>query len=198
MNIRKMKKQLKANDGCVIKFVDQFKRKTYYFEISFIQSLPIIDRMKHKGNFIVLFSSNGDHLVFESIDLAQTYTKYEDILKVGSIYTQDSVFAIGDRLLTLNLFERALELERLESYLTSDNEFSIEVGITNQLDQTDFSTVAKKEKKSNSLFAVKKHVKKRRFDWNDAYLEGLRIHGNIDDAESHADDEEQKFKKNNL
>jgi len=36
----------------------------------------------------------------------------------------------------------------------------------------------------------KKTRKKKslRFDWNDHYLEGLRIHGNKDDAEAHADE----------
>lgn len=40
---------------------------------------------------------------------------------------------------------------------------------------------------------VKMTRKKVGFDWNDHYLEGLRIHGNIDDAESHADDMKRKI-----
>jgi|GEM_PF-4337824 len=32
-----------------------------------------------------------------------------------------------------------------------------------------------------------------RFDWNDHYLEGLRIHGNKDDAEAHADEMKRKI-----
>ncbi|MFW5890718.1 MAG: hypothetical protein ACOCUI_00700 [bacterium] len=34
----------------------------------------------------------------------------------------------------------------------------------------------------------KKKKQKPRFDWHDHYLEGLRMHGNVDDAEAHADE----------
>ncbi|MGS0973538.1 MAG: hypothetical protein ACVCEJ_09990 [Candidatus Izemoplasmataceae bacterium] len=42
----------------------------------------------------------------------------------------------------------------------------------------------------------RKTIKKKssiRFDWHDHYLEGLRIHGNIDDAEAHADEMKRKL-----
>lgn len=41
----------------------------------------------------------------------------------------------------------------------------------------------------------RKMIKKNssiRFDWHDHYLEGLRIHGNIDDAEAYADEMKRK------
>ena len=38
-----------------------------------------------------------------------------------------------------------------------------------------------------------KSKKEPRFDWNDHYLEGLRIHGNKDDAEAHADAMKRKI-----
>jgi hypothetical protein len=67
--------------------------------------------------------------------------------------------------------------------------------------------VAKKKLVSSghktSLFAKRRkgQMKKRgynakkqpRFDWNDHYLEGLRIHGNKDDAEAHADEMKRKI-----
>lgn len=49
-----------------------------------------------------------------------------------------------------------------------------------------------------SLFeslSKKKEVKRRPFEWHDAFLEGMRIFGDVEEAEGYADDEKLKYEK---
>lgn len=56
-----------------------------------------------------------------------------------------------------------------------------------------FYKVEKAKKITQTRKANHSRNGKIRFDWNDHYLEGMRIHGNKDDAEAHADDMKRKM-----
>jgi len=195
MNIRKLKKLLKNNDGGTIKFKDKFRRKTYYFDLYYQNAYPILIKMKKKNDFILLLSSNEEHKLFDTIESVQEYLEYPGQLKVGSIIEMDYIFEVADRELSLELFDNIMISDQLEEH-SSDEKPIIDSYLDSYSSSSKNDPLQPKKKKSYSIFTTNKPVSKPRFDWNDAYLEGLRIHGNIDDAESHADDEEYKYKKN--
>ena len=185
-----MKKIFKNSNGGTLKFIDRFKRKTYYFDINYECSKQIFKRMKKKDDFFLLLSSDESHIVFDSIKQAQKHLNYDDTFRIGSIITLECTYALADKELTFDLFENIMIPDLLESYLTDDNEtyFEARGSYSEPIIQKE------KSKESYSIFSTSRKSVKPRFDWNDSYLEGLRIHGNIDDAESHADDEEYKHK----
>lgn len=194
MNLRKLKKIFKLNDGGVIKFVDQYRKKTFYFEMSYSAALPIINKLKKRKDFIVLLSSNGDHKICNTLEAARIYFDGTESLKIGSILELDTVYGIANRQLILTLFDQIASSLNIEQYLSKD--YEIYVSEPTRIEFSTFNPYQQPttQKKKSSIFTVKKPVKREKFDWDEAYLEGLRIHGNRDDAESHADDEEYKFK----
>lgn len=191
MTLRKTMKRLRISEGGTIKFKDCFRRKTFYFDLNYDFSKMIFKRTKKKEDFILLLSSNENHKLFDSLEDVKYHLKISENYKVGSIFKLNFTYALADKKISLELLKDIQIPDNLESYLTDDND----VFIGNTDEYKDENEYPKKEKASYSIFDRKKVVKKERFDWHDAYLEGLRIHGNIDDAESHADDEEYKHKK---
>jgi hypothetical protein len=189
-----MKKVFKKNDGGIIKFVDQYRRKTYYFEINYESMIPILKKSNSRKDFLVLFSAEGNHKLCNSIDDVKQYVQTQSTLRVGSILDSVPIAAIADRNLIQSLLKDASMQIKLESYLADNSDTMIDSGQCDFENQPQLSKQSKTKKKT-SVFTFRKASKTVPFDWDEAYLEGIRIHGNIDDAECHADDEKTKFMK---
>lgn len=188
MNMKQLRYTFKSRDGGVIKFKDQYQQKTFYFEIDYETAFPVIKKLAKKETFILLLSSDRNHRLFENIEDIRAELDYEYDIEIGSIIKLDNTYGIADQDLTLDLFDHVMNPDLP---VVDQNEESKYVVYSHHVPKQATS----KQVKSYSILSTKKPVQRERFDWHDAYLEGLRIHGNIDDAEAHADDEELKHKR---
>lgn len=71
------------------------------------------------------------------------------------------------------------------------------IEITSQSTSTNTNNyIPHKSSYTPSLFqslSKQKEVKRRPFEWHDAFLEGMRIFGDVEEAEGYADDEKDKY-----
>lgn len=176
-------------EGDSLKLRKGDSRGHYYIEITPLMMKTILRGINGFGNkFIVVSNMNEVHIIKKK-DL-KSYMKHQDVV-MGSVYTVDSKKMVA--------FDRKVFHKMIDTFHITPIKRST---INDRLDfgsgyVNEFSDNTNENKVSNSMWVRSKSSRTERFDWDEAYLEGLRIHGNKDDAEAHADDEESAFKGSN-
>lgn len=159
----------------------------YYIEINPAMMRMILKCFNSFGKKLVVINNLNEVHIVKNEDL-NDFTNLNGII-LGLVYTVDNKKIV--------VFDKKKFHDALDNFkFTPDKTttYNVDIRFTDEHTE-DYPSYSTKNKKSNSIWTVSKPKKKKRFDWDEAYLEGLRIHGNIDDAEAHADDEEIAYKR---
>ncbi len=184
MNLRKIKRRFKEYDGGVLKFRDYINSKTYYFELDNDGFLKIYPHVKRNKELYIVLDSMGTHKVYKTLEELQVSFPTS---QVGTIF-RDGLRAYGicDKQKYMTLIDNVSCSEK-----DTPNEPEKQINVFMYYN-TEIRENKKTSTSSKSIFSYKKKQKKIRFDWDEEYMEGLRIFGNRDEAESYADDMKRK------
>lgn len=150
--------------GCTLHFEHKRTKKAYAFEIP-QKAFRYVSKMLQKKHDY-LFIDNNHHLELHRSLESIEEKMMRPYIELGEVY-------IGER--PYVVINRKLFMDYLDGYKETRNQSS----------RTILPKDTAESSKSSSI--EKETYNKERFDWHDHYLEGLRIHGNKDDAEAHAD-----------
>ncbi|MEC9485810.1 MAG: hypothetical protein UMR38_08105 [Candidatus Izemoplasma sp.] len=186
MKLLKIYREFKAYDGGVLKFKDQFRQKTYYFELDFNTFYPLFKTIifPWQGQKVIVLSSNGCHLIFDTLDKCETALDVNN-LSSGMLVKQDSnTLGICDRNFFIQLLDDMRCPEKTETDIPD-----ITTSSSLQHDINHIESSGNKYSKKTSPLGRKKSSSKPHFDWAEAYEEGLRIfNDDEDEAEAYADE----------
>ena len=187
MRLLKIFREFKQFDGGVLKFRDHHHRKTYYFELDYKGFYPLFKRVMlpfFKERFVLL-CSDGNHLVFDTLkECQQSLGTYA--VESGHLFKEnDKTYGICNR----ELFIHLCDLMQCPEKSLPNKEMTINIAPS-------LSEYIKDIEQSNSSsgFTFKKNTENNphRFDWAEAYEEGLRVFdGDEDEAEAYADEREK-------
>lgn len=182
-DISRMFKEFEQYDGGLLKFEDKITHKKMYFELDFESSKDIFQALKKKVPFYLILSIENEPIIVYSIDEA---IKFLNIKATDfDVHILINSFGICDRDYTLKLFNnmQCPEKEQM-SYESEDKDDDI----------MDFFMTASHLNHKKRKLKEKKQIENSdvKFDWNDEFLEGMRIFGNLDEAEAYADEMKRK------
>ncbi len=171
---------MKEDDGTVIKYKDQFRKKTYYYEFDFVDYEVIHKKLFGFRNFFYLLASNGEHKYFSTLEEVSSFL--DDKVEVGQIIDGIVKYGVCDKTLLLSLIEGSIDENRVPVSTTVE----VDIPALNNHD----SKPKKKTSLFGFLFSKKKPTKEIKRDWDEAYLEGKRIFEDTDETEEYNDDAE--------
>ena len=175
INISKMKKV-----GCNLEFENKESKQTYNFTIT-PKNFKVIYKMLYKRKQDYLLIDNNHNL-----KLYKTLQEIEGVLVIKDIEINELYFLKNSIYVVIN---REVFLDLLNGIKKTYNRNTYSEPVYNNNDSNNV--------KANSFFnlptATSRH-KKPRFDWDEAYMEGLRIFGDeeVEQAEGYADEMKRK------
>jgi hypothetical protein len=187
MRLKHIKKDFKLFDGGSLKFKDQTKRKTYYFEMNYQQFSNIYKDLKYKrNNSYYILSSNNNHKAISFSDAEKL---------IGNTVDINLLIKKGNTTYGICNYEFMIELLSNMYCPEKDSNPNVNRNQTPHTYSININTLNNQTKpKQNSIFNVASKPKKERFDWAEAYEEGLRIFGDDqDEAEAYADEMKRKI-----
>jgi len=156
--------------GGQLTFEDTDTLEKVHFNIT-KKDFKLIHKMLRNGKKYYLLMNNLHHLkLYKNLEDIASYLDQATV-EVGKLYFLETVYTVLNRELMMQTIDK--------------------ITLTYQDDPFE-NTQAPKITKTRS-----KRTPTKRFDWHDHYLEGMRMHGNVGDAEPHADEMEKRYKQNN-
>lgn len=163
-DIKKILSMFDNSYGGDILLSDQYGKSTY-LHLTYDEVKTLCKNMKRRDRFQVL----GEGWTVTLHKMTRKTAKID----TKNILTAEDVIAL------------LIQAKRPKGNLKRKQEIAINIGIEQTLND---------HKLNDQFIEVGKTVKNTpRFDWDEHYLEGLRIHGNQDDAEAHADEMKRKI-----
>lgn len=182
--LRVINQKFKNYDGGVLKFEDCVSKRKRYFEMNYLSFKPIYKALKRKHWFCLVMGYDSGFDIFFSLDVLAKYFHLETSSITINTLIDDRKIAIADRDYVYKLVDQMMCPEKEEVFT--------EKFIGYEHLNKDYN-VYTANKKAGSLKEKKEsNLEKPRFDWHDEFLEGMRIFGNIDEAEAYADEMKRK------
>lgn len=185
MNIQKTLDLFDNSYGGDLKYVNTKNNKTHYFHLDYNDAKELISIITSWRKCYYILQQDGLHKKYCNMKKASEYLNFNHPLIIGELYDYKQRIVVVDKKVALMLLGDVIRPEKVYP-----REYNINISISSGYKE---NTSTNKPTKKESFSFNKTKPKKPRFDWNDHYLEGLRIHGNIDDAEAHADDMKRKI-----
>lgn len=159
--------------GGQLTFEDTDTLERVHFNIT-KKDFKVIHKMLRNGKKYYLLMNNLHHLkLYKNLEDIASYLDQATV-EIGKLYFLDTVYTVLNREMMMQTIDK------------------INVSYTRDAFEDNQELV-----KTKPIFMKNKRKPAKRFDWHDHYLEGMRMHGNIGDAEAHADEMEKRHKQNN-
>ena len=160
--------------GCTLTFDNNETKELTKFEIPKRKAKWITKIMKKSDDHFLIFNETLKFHIVKNKEEGKAFLNIPDIETKNVYYVDGILYAVMNK----------------ESFIRLFNTVSIPESQSSSNYSSDQSYVKAKKSPTKNY-----KQKKINFDWDEAFLEGLRTHGNVDDAEAHADDEKTKFDK---
>ncbi len=159
--------------GGTLSFEHKKSKQVYTIDISPRDYKVIRKMLRTKDKYFLLMDNSHNLKLYKALDtIAQAIN--EPAIELGELYIKEKMYVVLNR----ELFMHYIDTIKIVKTTKRNHQ------------ESDSTNTPQASSRSESLWSSiqKKPAEKQvRFDWYEHYLEGMRMHGNKDDAEAHAD-----------